>query len=106
MSLRPATAAVSVASTLAIGLVVAIGAAPPATAELCSSDPPPPSLANAGPAGPTLPWLPLGRKPIGANERAPLPSLGPLISAFLNAVPRSAPMQKQAAVIPSPNPPG
>jgi len=107
MSPRPRIASLSVASTLAIGLVVATGAAPPAAAELCSSAPPPPSLANAGPAGPNLPWLPLGRKPIGANERAPLPSLGPLISAILNAVPRnSATMQKQAAVVPSPNPPG
>jgi hypothetical protein len=46
--------------------------------------------------------------PRGANANAPLPSLGPLISAFLTPTsPHSAQLHNQAAVVPPPpNPPG
>jgi Domain of unknown function (DUF4185) len=112
MSPRPRIAAVSVASAAALALIVAIGVAPPATADDdgCSSAPPPAALAspNVGAPTPSLPHLPpIGRKPVGANALAPLPRLGPLISAFLNPTSRNAaPLHNQAAVIPGPNPPG
>lgn len=49
---------------------------------------------------------PTGRKPRGANEQAPLPRLGPLISSLLHPGSR-APVRQQAAVVPpGPNPPG
>ena len=111
MSPRPRIASVSVASAAAIGLIVAIGGAPRATADDdgCSNAPPPPSASpSVGPPTPSLPHLPpIGRKPPGANAHAPLPSLGPLISALLHPTSRySAQKQNQAAVIPPPNPPG
>jgi len=100
------------ASAAATGLIVAIGVAPAATADLCSSAPAPNTAAppNAGAPTPALPWpldhIPIGRKPVGANEHAPLPKLGPLISALLNPSRNSASVHNQAAVIPGPNPPG
>src|ERR1700694_3045994 len=110
MSPRPRIASVSVASAAAIGLSVAIGVAPPATAEPCTgaaAAATPPAAPNAG-ATPSLPGLnrlPLGHKPPNANEHAPLPSLGRLPLAILNALtPHSGRLQQQAAVIPSPNP--
>jgi len=40
---------------------------------------------------------PIGHKPVGANDAAPLPKLG-LLPAILKALtPRSAPVQQQAA---------
>ena len=49
----------------------------------------------------------MGHKPVGANSSAPLPKLGQLPLAILHALaPRSATVQQQAAVVPSPNPPG
>ena len=48
---------------------------------------------------------PLGHKPTGANDQAPLPKLGQLPLAILKAlVPKKAQVEKQAAVVPSPNP--
>jgi hypothetical protein len=48
---------------------------------------------------------PIGHKPVGANERAPLPRLGQLPLAILHAfIPRSAQVHQQAAVVPPPNP--
>jgi Domain of unknown function (DUF4185) len=99
------------ASAAAIGLIAAICVAPPASADDdgCSNAPPPPSLSpNVGAPTPSLPHLPpLGRKPVGANQHAPLPRLGPLISALLHPGSRySASKQNEAAVIPPPNPPG
>jgi Domain of unknown function (DUF4185) len=112
MSPRPRIAPISVASAAAIGLSVAICVAPPAAAEPCTgaaAAAQPPAAPNAGPT-PSLPGLnrrPIGQKPRNANEHAPLPSLGPLISAFLNPTSqRSAQLHNQAAVVPGPNPPG
>ncbi|HZQ30412.1 MAG TPA: DUF4185 domain-containing protein [Mycobacterium sp.] len=49
--------------------------------------------------------MPLGHRPTGANESAPLPKLGQLPLALFKALtPRSAPVQQQAAVAPPPNP--
>ena len=87
MSAIPRIALVSVASATAIGLIVPIGVAPPATAAPCAqtaSAPAPNTPAAPSAGGPTLtlPWpfehLPIGRKPLVADEHAPLPRLGPL----------------------------
>jgi hypothetical protein len=106
MSPRPRIASVSAASAAVIGLSVAIGVAPPATAEPCTGA----AAAAQPPAGPTLPssgGLPIGHRPPNANARAPLPKLGLLPAAILNAfVPHSARVQQQAAVVPAPTPPG
>jgi Domain of unknown function (DUF4185) len=111
MSAIPRSAAVTVASAAAIGLIVAIGVAPPAGADLCSDAPAPNIPAAPGVPTQTLPSplnrIPIGRKPLGADEHAPLPKLGPLISALLGPLShKSAPLRNQAAVVPPPNPPG
>jgi hypothetical protein len=112
MSPRLRIASMSVASAAAIGLGVAIGVAPPATAEPCTgaaAEAQPP--AEAAVETPSLPSTsnrrPIGQRPRNANERAPLPKLGQLPMAILNALtPRSGRVQQEAAVAPSPNPPG
>jgi hypothetical protein len=111
MSRRPRIASVSVASVVAIGLCVAIGVPPAATAEECTgaaaAAQPPPDQAFRLPSPGTRPFVPIGHKPVGANAAAPLPKLGQLPLAILHAIsPRSAQVQQQAAVIPSPNPRG
>ena len=101
------------ASAAAVGLCVAIGVAPPATAEPCTGAAAavqPPETPNAGET-PSLPTTsnrrPIGQRPRNANEGAPLPRLGLLPKAILNAfAPRSAQVQQQAEVVPAPNPPG
>lgn len=45
---------------------------------------------------------PIGHKPIGANDQAPLPNLGQILARALN--PNSAAVQQQAAVAPVPKP--
>jgi Domain of unknown function (DUF4185) len=100
-------ASVSVASATAIGLILPVGVAPPATAAPCAQTGPAAGASGAAPAMPVpLPveHLPIGRKPIDADARAPLPRLGllPHEPGSLN----SAPLQDQSAVIPWPNPPG
>jgi D-arabinan endo alpha-(1,5)-arabinofuranosidase len=109
MSAIPRIVSVSVASAAAIGLILPIGLAPPAGADFCNDAPAPPGAPDAG-ATPTLPFplnrLPLGRRPPGANENAPLPKLGQLLPALLGPLARhAAPLRHQAAVIP-PNPAG
>jgi hypothetical protein len=93
------------------GLIVPIAIAPPAGAATCNApeanvDPPatPAIVPSPSPVG----QLPIGRRPRGAIEQAPLPKLGPLISALIQAggAQSSAPVQQQAAVVPPvPNPP-
>ena len=100
----------TVASAAAIGLGVAIGVAPPATAAPCTgaaAAAQPPVAPAPTPSLPSSDGLPRGHKPVGADERAPLPRLGQLPLAILNALsPRSERLQRQAAVVPAPNPPG
>ncbi|KAA8963881.1 DUF4185 domain-containing protein [Mycobacterium sp.] len=98
-----------VTSAAACGLVVPISLAPPATAATCK-DPaanvdPPPGSPVTSPSPAVRP--PSARRPRGANERAPLPRLGPLISSLLSPIAQStAPVRQQAAVVPpAPNPP-
>ncbi|CAN5662395.1 hypothetical protein BH09ACT7_BH09ACT7_44980 [soil metagenome] len=100
------------ASTSLVVFSVAIGAAPSASAEPCEG------AAAAQPAGANSAELPspsalspfnrqTGHKPAGANDQAPLPRLGQLPLAILKALtPRSAAVQQQAAVAPSPTPGG
>lgn len=96
----------SMASAAALGLVVATGLAPSASAEPCSG----PEANAAPPAGaPSVnspaagAQLPTGRRPGGANDNAPLPRLGPLIRAMIQSgTQHSSPVQQQAAVVPVP----
>ena len=112
MAPRPRIASVSVASAAAIGLIVTIGVAPPATAEPCTgaaaaAQPPAAPNARATPSLPGPNGRPIGHKPPNANERAPLPKLGQLPLALLNALtPNSARVRQQAGVAPPPTPPG
>lgn len=111
MSRRPQLAPVSLASVVAIGLSVVPGVAPPAAAEPCTgaaAEAKPPEASAAAPTGPTE-QLPTGRRPSNANERAPLPHLGRVPNAVLNALsPQSktyaAPVEQQAGVVPPPPP--
>lgn len=101
---------VSVASATAIGLIVPVGLAPSALAATCN-DPvantdPPPGAGAPTVQTPTPVVRPPGRRPRGANAQAPLPKLGPLISALINPNTYRAPVRQQAAVVPpAPNPP-
>jgi hypothetical protein len=110
MSPRARIASIPVALAAAIGLSVAIGVAPPATADPCTgaaAAAQAPANAAATPAFPSTGGLPTGHRPPGANARAPLPKLGQLLAPVLNAfVPHSGRVQQQAAVAPAPNPAG
>ncbi|HZN81454.1 MAG TPA: DUF4185 domain-containing protein [Mycobacterium sp.] len=109
MSPRLRIASATVASAAAIGLCTAIGVAPPAGAEPCTD-----AAAAAQPAAPAAPAQPLpttggpprGHRPPNANTSAPLPRLGQISRALLNAfTPQSGQVQKQAGVAPQPTPP-
>ena len=112
MSPRRRIASASVASAAAVGLIVAGVVAPPAAADPCTG-----AAAEAQPMAnqafriPSPSAIapfnrPIGHKPVGANDAAPLPKLG-LLPAILKALtPRSAPVQQQAAVVPQPSPGG
>jgi hypothetical protein len=112
MSPRPRIGSASVASAAAIGLTVAIGVVPPAAAEPCTgaaaaAQPPAAPNARATPALPGLNGPPIGHKPRNATDGAPLPKLGQLPRAVLNALtPNAGRVQQQAGVTPpAPNPP-
>ncbi|MBS4728178.1 DUF4185 domain-containing protein [Mycobacterium sp. SM1] len=107
----PRIVSLTVAPAAAIGFIAAVGLAPPVTALPCTApeanvDPPAATPVTPAPAPVVRP--PSGRRPRGANENAPLPRLGPLISALLHPGTRyAAPVQQQAAIIPPPpTPPG
>ena len=109
MSPRLRIASICVASAAAIALCVAIGVAPPATAEPCTGDAAaaqPAVPQTTAPALPSTGGLPTGHRPAYANARAPLPKLGQISKAILNAfTPQSARVQQQAGVAPAPTPP-
>jgi hypothetical protein len=122
MSSRQRITSLSMASTLVAGLCVAITVAPPAVAEPCqgaaAAAQPLPNQAVQIPSPSALaPFQrPIGHKPVGANESAPLPKLGQLPLAILKAlIPKptqaatsaqAAQVEQQAAVVPAPNPGG
>lgn len=107
MSALRRIASVSVVSAAVIGVIVPVDVAPPATAAPCAQTTP---AAGASGVAPTMPvprpveHLPIGRKPLGADDRAPLPRLGLLRHQLV--LDNSAPLEDQGAVIPWPNPPG
>lgn len=110
MSPRPRIASASMASAAVVGMCVAIGVAPLATAEPCegaaAAAQPLPNQAFQIPSPSALAPFnrPIGHKPAGANDQAALPKLG-LLPALLKALtPRSGQVQQQAAVVPSPTP--
>lgn len=96
------------ASAAAIGLIVTLGVTPVANAEPCSGaaaavQPPPTPSGGETPALPGGP--PRGHRPSGASEAAPLPRLGQVPRAVLNAfglAPQSARVQQQAGTLPNP----
>ncbi|MGE2724452.1 DUF4185 domain-containing protein [Mycolicibacterium pulveris] len=97
MSPRHRIPTLSVASAAAIGLIATLGVAAPAAAEPCTgaaaaAQPPAANNAEETPLLPGLNRRPVGQRPDGANDDAPLPSLGQI----------SAPLQQQAAVPPAP----
>lgn len=90
------------------GLTAAIGIAPIAAADPCTgaaaAAQPPPGL-NREVASPSkIPFSPpTGHRPPGTNEKAPMPKLGQLPLEILKALyPKSAAVQKEAAVAPTP----
>ncbi|MGV0800934.1 hypothetical protein ABQF26_28470, partial [Mycolicibacterium elephantis] len=100
MSPRPRIPTLSVASAAAIGLLATLGVAAPAHAEPCTgaaaaAQPPAAGNAEETPLLPGLNRRPVGQRPDGANDDAPLPSLGQI----------SAPLQQQAGVRPRPDVP-
>ena len=78
--------------------------APPAAAEGCSgaaaqAQPLPGQDVQIPSPGKIAPLSrPIGHKPVGANDKAPLPNIGQLLAQAL--APKSAPVQQQAAVAP------
>ena len=82
--------------------------APPAAAEGCSgaaaqAQPLPGQDVQIPSPGKIAPLSrPIGHKPVGANDKAPLPNIGQLLAQALT--PKSAPVQQQAAVAPVPKP--
>ena len=75
MSPRRRIASLSVASAVAIGLIVAIGVAPPVTADPCegaaADAQPSPDQAFRLPNPGTHAFGPIGHRPAGANASAP-----------------------------------
>ena len=82
--------------------------APPAAAEGCSgaaaqAQPLPGQDVQIPSPGKIAPLSrPIGHKPVGANDKAPLPNIGQMIAQAL--APKAAPVQQQAAVAPVPKP--
>jgi D-arabinan endo alpha-(1,5)-arabinofuranosidase len=109
MRLHLRIASVSVASTAAIGLCAVTGVAPPAFAEPCTdaaaaAQPQPPAAPSPLP---TTGGPPVGHRPAYSNPNSPLPRIGQLSRALLNAFnPNAGQVKKEAGVAPPPAPPG
>ncbi|BDB42695.1 hypothetical protein IWGMT90018_31410 [Mycobacterium kiyosense] len=105
MSAIPRFVSVSLAAAAAVGLILPIGLAPAANALPCSAPeanvPPPANAVVTNPGGKVL--GPLNKRPRGANDRAPLPRVGPLQRMLQPGQRYSAPIQQQARV-PGANP--
>ena len=102
-------ASVSVASVAAIGLCAVTGVAPPAFAEPCTdaAAAAQPQVPEAPPSPlPTTGGPPVGHRPAYAKPNSPLPRIGQLSRAILNAfTPQSGQVNKQAEVAPPPKEP-
>src|SRR5262245_31608147 len=110
MSSRLRIASISMASASAIVLCAAIGVAPPAFAEPCqgaaAAAQPPAESAETPDLPSSSDRRPIGQRPSNAHDGAPLPRLGQIPSRILSSLsPRSAQVEQQAAVAPSPTPP-
>jgi len=99
------------ALALVLGLCAAVGVAPPAAADPCegasaAAQPLPNQAFQIPNPSAIAPFdRPIGHKPAGANDQAPLPKLGQLPLAILRTfIPNSGQVQRQAAVAPSPKP--
>jgi hypothetical protein len=98
------------ASAATIGLCVVIGVVPMASADPCTgaaaeAQPlPNQAFEIPSPSGISPFNRPIGHKPAGANDAAPLPKLGLLPSLIKALTPPAAPIQQQAAVVPKPTP--
>ena len=92
---------------LVLGLSATVAVAPPAAADPCegaSADAQPlPGQAYQIPSPSAIAPFdrPIGHKPVGANDQAPLPKLG-LLGLLKAILPTKGQVQKQAAVTPSP----
>ncbi len=105
MSPRPRIASISVASAAAIGLCVAIGVAPPATAEPCTGAAAavqPPAAADGGAETPDLPSSsdrrPTGQRPPMRMSARRSPGSVSCRQVLNSLSPRSAQVQQQAEV--------
>jgi len=99
------------ALALVLGLCAAVGVAPPTAADPCegasaAAQPLPNQAFQIPNPSAIAPFdRPIGHKPAGANDQAPLPKLGQLPLAILKTfIPNSGQVQRQAAVAPSPKP--
>lgn len=113
MSLRRRLSTVStasMASAAVVGLTLTMGVAPVASAEPCTgaaaaAKPPPTPSGAAAPALPGTDIPPRGHRPAGTNENAPLPRMGQLSRAMLDALsPGQARLEQQARAVPAPAP--
>ena len=106
MSALRRVASISLVLTAATGVIVPVGVLPPATAAPCAQTGPYPGASGLAPnvlVPRAVEHLPIGRMPSDANDRAPLPRLGPLPGEPFAA--NSAPLENQGAVLPWPSPP-
>jgi hypothetical protein len=112
MSPRRRIASAAVASAATLGLCIAVGVTPLANAEPCegaaaAAQPlPTQAFEIPSPSGISPLDRPIGHKPAGSNDAAPLPKPG-LLPALIKALtppPQAAPVQQQAAVVPTPRP--
>ena len=107
MSPGPGIPTRAMAWALVLGLSATVAVAPPAAADPCegaSADAQPlPGQAYQIPSPSAIAPLdrPIGHKPVGANDQAPLPKLG-LLGLLKSILPTKGQVQKQAAVTPSP----
>lgn len=107
MSTGSRVASAAVSSVAAVSLCVVLGVAPPAAAAPCTgavaSAMPPSNAVEVPTPGPNQ--RPTGQRPTGTNDEAPLPRLGQLPRAILDAfIPGSDSVDQQAAVVPAPTP--
>src|ERR1700760_3679577 len=114
MSSRQRIAALTMASVTAVGMCVAIADAPQAVADPCTgaaADAQPlPNQAFQIPSPSRIAPFnrPIGHRPAGANDSAPLPRLGQLPLAIMKPLipPPMGQVNKSAAVAPVPPRPG
>ena len=107
MSPGPGIPSKAMVWALVLGLSATVAVAPPAAADPCegaaAQAQPLPGQAYQIPSPSAIAPFdrPIGHKPVGANDQAPLPQLG-LLGLLKAILPTKGQVQKQAAVTPSP----